>query len=202
MIAFPCAVGMGVLASPILQMLFGDSSELAARMLQVGAPAILFFSLSTLTNGLLQGMNRMKEPIKNAIIALVLHLFVLVGLMLGFDLNIFAVILGNMFFGLVMCILNARSIRKYSGYRQEVRKTFLVPAISSAAMGIVVYLVYKLFLYLLRSNMIATVLAIAAGVITYAVLLLLLKGLSEQEILRFPKGRTLVSLAKKMHLLR
>lgn len=201
-IAFPCAVGMGVLASPILQMLFGDSSELAARMLQVGAPAILFFSLSTLTNGLLQGMNRMKEPIKNAIIALVLHLFVLVGLMLGFDLNIFAVILGNMFFGLVMCILNARSIRKYSGYRQEVRKTFLVPAISSAAMGIVVYLVYKLFLYLLRSNMIATVLAIAAGVITYAVLLLLLKGLSEQEILRFPKGRTLVSLAKKMHLLR
>ena len=201
-IAFPCMVGMGVLASPILQLLFGDSSELAARMLQVGSPAILFFSLSTLTNGLLHGMNRMKEPIKNAVIALVLHLVVLVGLMLGLDLNIFAVILGNMFFGLVMCILNARSITKYSGYHQEVRKTFIVPAISSAGMGIVVYLVYKLFLYLLRSNAIATIIAIIVAVITYAVLLLLLKGLSEQEILRFPKGRTLVSLAKKLHLLR
>lgn len=200
-IAFPCTVGMGVLASPILQLLFGDSSELAARMLQVGAVAILFFSLSTLSNGLLQGINRMKEPIKNALIALALHMVVLVGLMLGLDLNIFAVIIANSFFGLIMCFLNARSIRRYSGYRQEIRKTFLVPAISSAGMGISVWLVYQLFLYLLRSNTIATVFAIFAGVVVYAVLLLLLKGLNEQEILRFPKGRTLVSIAKKMHLL-
>lgn len=201
-IAFPCTVGMGVLASPILQMLFKDSSALSAQMMQAGAVAILFFSLSTLSNGLLQGMNRMKEPIKNAVIALVLHLFVLVGLMLGLDLNIFAVISANAFFGFMMCVLNARSIRRYSGYRQEVRKTFLVPAIASAGMGIVVWLSYKLFLYMLRINTIATLLSILVGVIVYAVLLLLLKGLNEQEILRFPKGRTLVSLAKKMHLLR
>ena len=201
-VAFPCAVGMGVLASPILQMLFGDSSELAARMLQTGSVAIIFFSLSTLSNGLLQGMNRMKEPIKNAVIALALHLIILVALMLGLDLNIFAVIIANACFGLIMCILNARSIRRYSGYRQEVRRTFFVPAISAAGMGVVVWLVYRLFLYLLRSNLIATLVSIVAGIFTYATLLLMLKGLTEQEILRFPKGRTLVKLARKMHLLR
>ena len=201
-IAFPCTVGMGVLASPILQMLLGDSSELSARMLQVGAVSILFFSLSTLSNGLLQGINRMKEPIKNALIALVLHLIVLVGLMLCFDLNIYAVVIANAVFGLLMCILNGRSLRKYSGYRQEVFKTFFVPAVSSAGMGVVVWLVYKLFLYLIRMNTVATILAILAGVVIYAVLLLLLKGLTEQEILRFPKGRTLVELAKKFHLLK
>ena len=201
-VAFPCAVGMGVLASPILQMLFGDSSELAARMLQTGSVAIIFFSLSTLSNGLLQGMNRMKEPIKNAVIALALHLIILVALMLGLDLNIFAVIIANACFGLIMCILNARSIRRYSGYRQEVRRTFFVPAVSAAGMGVVVWLVYRLFLYLLRSNLIATLVSIVAGVFTYATLLLMLKGLTEQEILRFPKGRTLVKLARKMHLLR
>lgn len=201
-VAFPCAVGMGVLASPILQMLFGDSSELAARMQQTGSVAIIFFSLSTLSNGLLQGMNRMKEPIKNAVIALALHLIILVALMLGLDLNIFAVIIANACFGLIMCILNARSIRRYSGYRQEVRRTFFVPAVSAAGMGVVVWLVYRLFLYLLRSNLIATLVSIVAGVFTYATLLLMLKGLTEQEILRFPKGRTLVKLARKMHLLR
>lgn len=201
-IAFPCAVGMGVLASPILQMLFGDARELSAQMLQVGAASIVFFSLSTLSNGLLQGMDRMKEPIKNALIALVLHLFVLVGLMLGLDLNIFAVVIANAVFGLIMCVLNARSIKKYSGYRQEIRRTFLVPAIASAGMGVVVWLIYKLFLYLFRINTLATIISILAGVIVYAVLLLLLKGLSEKEILRFPKGRLLVSLAKKLHLLR
>ena len=201
-VAFPCAVGMGVLASPIINMLFGDSSELAARMLQTGSVAIIFFSLSTLSNGLLQGMNRMKEPIKNAVIALALHLIILVALMLGLDLNIFAVIIANACFGLIMCILNARSIRRYSGYRQEVRRTFFVPAVSAAGMGVVVWLVYRLFLYLLRSNLIATLVSIVAGVFTYATLLLMLKGLTEQEILRFPKGRTLVKLARKMHLLR
>ena len=200
-IAFPCAVGMAVLASPILQLLFGDSSALAARMLMLGAPAIIVFSLSTLSNGLLQGMNRMKEPIKNAVIALILHLFVLVGLMLGADLNIFAVVIANMVFGLLMCILNARSMHRYSGYRQEIKKTFLVPAICSAGMGIVVWLIYKLFLYLLRSNTIATIFSILAGIVTYTLLLFALKGLKEQEILRFPKGRAVVSLAKRLHLL-
>jgi len=200
-IAFPCAVGMGVLASPILQMIFRDDRELSARILQVGAISIVFFSLSTLSNGILQGMNRMKEPIKNALIALVLHLLLLVGLMLGLDLNIFGVVIANAAFGLIMCILNARSIRKYSGFRHEVRKTFLVPALASAAMGVVVWLVYHLFLYVVRANIIATIFAIMAGAIIYVVLLLLLKGLSEHEILRFPKGQAFVSLAKKMHLL-
>lgn len=94
-------------------------------MLQVGAVTILFFSLSTLSNGLLQGIGRMKEPIKNAIIALVLHLGLLAALMFLFDLNIFAVVIANAAFGLIMCILNAGSIRRYSGYHQEIRKTFL-----------------------------------------------------------------------------
>ena len=200
-IAFPCAVGMGVLASPILQMLLHDSTEISARMLQVGSAAVLVFSLSTLSNGLLQGINRMKEPIKNALIALVLHLIVLVALMLLLDLNIYAVVIANMVFGLLMCILNGRSLRKYSGYRQEVFKTFFVPAVSSVGMGVVVLLCYKGILYLIRSNTVATIVSILIGAIVYAVLLLLLKGLSEQEILRFPKGHLLVALAKKFHLL-
>jgi len=46
------------------------------------------------------------------------------------------------------------------------------------------------------------IVAIIAGVLVYAALLLLMKGLTEQEILRFPKGRSIVALAKKLHLLR
>ncbi len=190
-----------MLASPILQLLFNDSSELAANMLMAGSSAILFSSLSTLSNGLLQGMNRMKEPIKNAIIALVLHLIVLVALMLGLKLNIYAVVIANIAFGFIMCVLNARSIRRYSGYRQEVRRTFLVPAIASAGMGGVVWLLYKLFLYLFRVNAVAVFLSILLGAVVYGVLLLLFKGLREEEILRFPKGRMLVALARKMRLL-
>ena len=200
-VAFPCAVGMGVLASPILQLLFHDSSELAASMLQVGAMSIVFFSLSTLSNGLLQGINRMKEPVKNASIALVLHIGVLVALMFVLKLNIFAVVFANAFFGFMMCILNAYSVKKYSGYKQEFKRTFLIPGISAVVMGVVVFLVYKLILYVFRINSIATLISILFGVVTYAVFLLLLNGLTEEEIRKFPKGASLVRLAKKMHLL-
>ena len=71
---------------------------------------------------------------QNAIIALVLHLGLLAALMFLFDLNIFAVVIANAAFGLIMCILNAGSIRRYSGYHQEIRKTFFVPAIAAAGM--------------------------------------------------------------------
>lgn len=200
-IAFPCAVGMGVLASPILQLLFHDSSELAAAMLQLGAVSILFFSLSTLSNGLLQGINRMHEPVKNALIALVLHIGLLIGLMYGFHLNIYAVVYANAFFGLLMCVLNAYSVKKYSGYKQECKRTFLIPGLSAVVMGAAVWGVYKLTLYLFRVNALATVISILVGVCVYAVVLLLLHGMTEEEIRKFPKGYLLVRIAKKMHLL-
>ena len=57
-IAFPCAVGIGVLASPIMQLLFGDGGKEIELMLRIGAVSIVFYSLSTLTNALLQGVNR------------------------------------------------------------------------------------------------------------------------------------------------
>ena len=143
----------------------------------------------------------MKEPVKNASIALVLHIGVLVALMFVLKLNIFAVVFANAFFGFMMCILNAYSVKKYSGYKQEFKRTFLIPGISAVVMGVVVFLVYKLILYVFRINSIATLISILFGVVTYAVFLLLLKGLTEEEIRKFPKGASLVRLAKKMHLL-
>ncbi len=201
-IAIPCAVGMGVIASPILQLVrFSDETGMAAQMLRAGAISIVFFSLSTLSNGLLQGINRMKEPVKNAAIALVLHIGILVVLMYAFDLNIFAVIYANASFGLIMCLLNALSIRKYSGYKQEIVRTFLIPAVSAAVMGVIVWGAYKLLLYIFRLNAVAAILSILLGAIAYFALLLLFKGLTEEELQKFPMGRTLASIARSMHLL-
>ncbi len=201
-IAFPCTVGMGVLASPILQMLFQDDSELAARMLQIGAVSILFLCLSTLSNGLLQGMNRMKEPVKNAAIALILHLVLLCVMMYQLKWNIYAVIYANIVFAFLMCLLNAHSIHKYSGYRQEFKKTFLMPALASGGMGVVVWLVYFLLDKAFHNNYVGTIAGILAGVVTYFVLLVLLHGMDEMDMRKFPKGEWMIGLAKKMHLMK
>jgi len=50
-------------------------------------------------------------------------------------------------------------------------------------------------------NAVAAAFAILVAVLVYAVALLAMKGLSEEEIRKFPKGYVLVRYAKKFHLL-
>lgn len=200
-VAFPCAVGLGVLASPVMQLLFNDSTPLAAHMLQVGVISVVFYSLSTLSNGILQGINRMKVPVINAAISLALQAGLLVALMYLADLNIFAVIWANTFFALLMCLLNGYGIYRYLGFKQEVKKTFLIPALSAGIMGVLVYVVYMVLQMILNINAISTILSIFVGACAYFVLMLVLKGLNEEDLLSFPGGRKLISLGRKMRLL-
>lgn len=204
-ISFPCTVGLAVLGEPICLLLFPGTAEtapMAGTMMWVGAFAVVFYAMSTLSNGFLQGIDRLKVPVINAVIALVAHVIFLIVLMLFFRLNIYAVVLANMFFALLMCILNARAVARYSGYRQEYIKTFIIPAVSSAVMGAVAFFLYKGSYALIKNNAVSTILSILIAVVVYGVVLLLFKGLTEEEILRFPKGTLLVRIAKKLHLLK
>jgi stage V sporulation protein B len=202
-IAFPCAVGLAVLAKPIFSLLFPgtiSTLDIAAQMMYLGAVAVVFYSLSTLSNGLLQGINRLRVPVINALIALVAHVILLVVLMLFFRLNIYAVVIANAFFALIMCVLNAIALARYSGYHQEIAKTFLIPAACSAVMGIAAFLVYKAIYALISSNLLALVVSMIVAAILYGVLMLLFKGMTEADLRRMPGGAKLVSLAKKAHL--
>lgn len=203
-VAFPSAVGLSVLATPIFSLLFPGTIatvDIATNMMWVGSSAVVFYSISTLSNGLLQGINRMKVPVINAIISLVAHLILLVILMLVFRLNIYALIIANCFFSLLMCFLNARAIARYSGYRQEVWKTFVIPAICSGIMGVVTFFVYQLLHKISHSLWVSLVFSMIIAAMVYGVMLLLFKGLSEEELKRFPKGYLIIRLAKKVHLL-
>ena len=203
-ISFPCAVGLAVLATPIFTLLFPSTLatvDLATYMMWIGGIAVVFYSMSTLSNGLLQGINRMKVPVINAVISLVAHVIILIVLMLFFRLNIYAVVIANTFFAFLMCVLNARALQRYSGYKQEYVKTFIIPALCSVIMGVVAYFSYQGMYMLVKNNTISFFVSFVLAVLVYAVTLLLFKGLTEEEILKFPKGALLVRIAKKLHLL-
>ncbi len=200
-IAFPCTVGMGVLASPIMQLLFHDNDPASGKMLAVGAISILFYSLSTLSNGLLQGIDQLKIPVRNAAIALVAQAIFLLALMEFFDLNIYAVILANAFYALMMCVLNGIAVIRHSGTHQNVWTTFIIPAIAAVIMGAAVYVVYHLSYLVMKSNAFSTILAIVIGACIYFIVLLLMKGMTEDELRNVPKGYFIIKIAKKLHLM-
>ena len=100
-----------------------------------------------------------------------------------------------------MCLLNQLALKHYIGYKQEVRQTFIIPAIASAIMGVAAYIVYKGIYFVLHINAIATLVAIFIAVCVYAVALLLLGGLTEEELYAFPKGTAIIRLLRRLHLL-
>ena len=170
-------------------------------MLFLGSLAIVFFSLSTVTNGILQGINRMKTPVCNAIISLALHVGILAVLLYGCHMGIYGVVLANVLFGLSMCVFNGISIAKYLHYRQELKKTFVLPFLASAIMGGLAYLVYYLLNTFTEKNSVACITAMVVAVMVYFILLLLFRCVSEKELCSMPMGGKIARVAKKLHLL-
>ncbi len=200
-IAIPSAVGMTVLAAPISNLLFsGMDNTMLIRMTLLGSAAVVVFSLSTVTNGVLQGINRMRAPIRNAAISMVIHVLVLALMLWVLKLGIYGVLYSNILFGLTMCIFNARSIARYARYRQEIGKTFVIPLLASGVMGAAAYGVYKAC-SMAAGNLVSTMAAVFVAVCIYFVLLIKLRGVEEKELSTMPGGTRILSLARKLHLM-
>lgn len=197
MISIPSAVGLAVLARPIIDMF--SWGELAVNLLQIGSISIIFLSMSTLTNGVLQGINKVNVPVIHSAIALIIHVAVLY-LMLQMDMGIQGVVYANIVFAIIMCILNALAIRREIHYHQEWVRTFVIPLVSALIMGGVILGLSKLLTPLL-GNILSVIVCILFGVIAYFVALILLKGLTETDMKSMPGGRTLMSIAKKCKLM-
>lgn len=199
LVAIPSAVGLTVLARPIISMLFRGEVDMAVNMLHVGSVSVVFYTMSTLTNGVLQGINKMKVPVRNAAISLVIHIvFLYATLRMGMGIN--AVVYANILFAAVVCILNALSIRRYLRYNQELVRTFAIPAIASGVMGVVIWLL-SMLLSKFAGNVVIVFLGIMVGVIVYFVALILLRGINEHDLRSMPGGRTVLTVAKRFRLM-
>lgn len=200
LIAIPSCVGFFAMAKPILSLLFSGDMTLSAKMLQMGAITVIFYCLSTVTNAILQGINKMTTPVKHGAISLAIHLVGLFIMLVMFQWGIYALVVGNIIFSLSMCILNSFALKRAISYRQEIGRTFVIPFVSAGIMGISAYGVYYVTHFVIPDG-IATLLALVIAVLVYGIALLRLGGLLPEEIINLPKGESIYSLLKKMHLI-
>ena len=205
-ISIPCAVGLFVLARPVTCLLFPAntqaSEDLTTGLLMALAISIVFYALSTLNSQILQGLGRMNVPIVNAAIALGLQTVVVVVLLFFTKLDLYSVVIANIIYSGIMCVLNQLAVRKAIGYRQEIMRTFVIPLLASAFMGAVAWAVYEGFLLMTKSPRISVIPAVLIGAAAYFALLILFRGVTEAELRGFPKGHLLVRLAKKCRLMK
>ena len=216
LISIPSAVGLFVLAKPVVLLLYPQKAtvDIVAALIRTMAVAVVFYGLSTLTNAVLQGTGKVNKPVTHALCALVVQTLLLVPLLLYTDLDLYALCIATVVYALLMCVLNAFSIRKYLKYEQEVYKTFVLPSIAAFWMGVVTAGVYfgldKGIVFLaelsqitvspLIQNIICLIPSLLAAVIVYFMLVIKLGAVSKNELKTMPKGHVLVRVAEKLHL--
>lgn len=205
-VAFPCTAGLMALAQPIMMALFPSTDNtIAASMLVYGSIAVVFYALSTVTNAALQGMDLMKLPVIHATVSLVIHIVLVAALLKFTTLGAFALIIGNVTYPLVVCILNWIAISRHSTYKQEIRTTFIIPLIASMIMGVAIFLLNFFLDSLLPAgylgNAINLLVCVAVAIPVFFVLLFLMKGLTEKDLPDFPMGMRLGRLARKMKIM-
>lgn len=204
MLAIPSAVGLMVLARPIVQFIYPqkEALDVASNVLRVLSVTVVLSGLSTLTNAVLQGIGKVNTPVIHAVIALVVQIGILVVLLFYTDLDLYALAIANIAYSLLMCILNHAAVKKYLGYREDIAKTYLLPGLAACWMGAAAYGVYEGVYYLIKLNRLSLIIALGVAVVVYFVLVIRMGAVNEAELKAFPKGAMLIHIAKKMHLLR
>ncbi|MEE3393122.1 MAG: polysaccharide biosynthesis protein [Lachnospiraceae bacterium] len=203
LVAIPSAFGLAALSYPIIRLLFPASDYvMGGRMLILGSSCVIFYALSTVTSSVLQSIDRMNVPVINALISLGVHIVLVLLLLYLTPLGVYALVIGNVTYPLLVCILNAISVKKYLGLTQEMKKTFLIPVVVSVFMTVICLAVYALFKLLTHTLIIPVLLSVLVSVIVFFAGVLKLKVLDKNELYQLPFGRTIYSKAVRFGLMR
>ncbi len=199
-IGYPCAFGLMVLAEPILLLLYPNQPESAsnsASILAIMAFGVIFLSTAQTLTGILQGIGKQMIPVRNLCIGMVIKIvltWVLVGVP---EINVNGAAIGTVAAYIVSITMNLAAVKKYTGTHIDFNLTFVRPLIASGVMGAVVIAAYKVIYMLGEHNSIATLGGVAVGVIVYAVMIFVTKGIKKEELAILPKGDKLVKIVDK-----
>ncbi len=207
----PCAFGFAVLGRQIVALVYYKlntaDNHTVAYLLLFGGFSIIIYGISSVLNGVLQGIGKVNVPVISSFTALVLHILVLVP-MLFMGFGTYSLIAATAFYAVIVVWMNYRTVKKELAYRMEWKTIVGVPLVSSAIMGVVAFLTYRFFKMVLdmaagefASNAFATLLTIGIAAIVYFISMIKVGGYTEDMLLAFPKGAFLVKVAKKLHLI-
>ncbi|NLK87423.1 MAG: polysaccharide biosynthesis protein [Clostridiaceae bacterium] len=205
MIVVPAAIGIAVMAKPIINILFPRYPD-GWDLLMIGSWTLVLISLVSIQTSILQGIGKVYVPTIHMIIGLVLKLIVNYTLIAVKPINIKGAIIGNAVCYIFAAFMNYRAIKRHTGVRLSVKRLFNRPLSVSVIMGLIVYLVYHgstlmagwLIKSLFIQNLICSCFAIAAGMLVYYLLMIMAKGLTADDIRSFPMGGRILDFTARV----
>lgn len=186
LLAFPCALGIGAFAYPILSAIFEQgSASLAAPYLTVLSPGIVFMCLLATTNAILQARGKQNKPILSMVVAAAVKLiadFFLIGQK---EVGMFGAAVGTVLFYFVAVALNFCFLMRKSTSSVKMREVFFKPLFISLCAVLPALALYKAALSFL-SSAVALLICIAAAALIFLFLILIFGSITENELSYLP----------------
>jgi len=199
-ISVPAAVGISALGPQILAMLFPSASD-GGMLLTVGGISIIFLALCQTSTGILQGIGHIKVPVVGAILGAITKVILNALLIRIPAINVLGAVLSTTGCYLVAGVFDVIMLSRLTGTRFDFTGSFLKPVIGSIAMAAGAIASYQMFFQLLSSNTIATLLAICVAIVIYGLVMLLIRGIVEEDLQAVPGGGKMLRLLKRLRLI-
>ena len=200
-ITYPCAIGLIVLAKPILTMLYYrkyDEALLAVPALQILALSIITLSIMRTLQSCLQGIGKMMLPVYNLFIGAIVKAvssYILLGIP---AVNINGAAIGSVLAYITAGILNFRALKKYTNVSLDMKSIFFRPLVAALIMGVAAIVSYKLLFLITSSNAVSTLVSVMFAAAVYFVSAFLTGAVTKDEIELIPKGDLIYRLAVRL----
>jgi len=197
LIGLPCAVGLFILAEPVLTFLYtsleGVELQLAAELLRTASVGVIFLSLVQTMTGVIQGMGKPNVPVFNLFLGFLLKVVTMLILMNIPRINIQGAAVSTVVCYAFAGLSDTIYVIRRAKLGLSVKNMLVKPLLCTLGMGIAVSLTHNLTAALPHQR-IFTLLCIAAGVGVYGILCLLLHVFTKAEILMLPGGHRLARI--------
>lgn len=203
LISLPCAVGLCLLAKPIMALLgsySGENLELAAQLMSVLGLAVFFYAVVQLTNTVMQAHGYAHLPVINMLLAGVAKLAVVYILVGNSAIGLLGMPISAVMCYVCICVMNLLVMRRVVPQKPKIIRNLLRPLLPSLVMGAAAYGTWYGLTKVLGedgSRLILCAVPVLVGVAVYAVGVILCRSITREDLLLLPKGE---KIAKFLHL--
>lgn len=196
LLALPAGVGLAVLSAPIIQMLYPETNqEVASHCLLLLGIASIFVCMMLLCNAILQANGRAALPIWFIAISSAVKLLVNFVLVQMPAVGIKGAPMGTLVCFALVSVMELVAIKKVTPHPPRYLRVFVKPIIAAVIMGAAAWAAYGL-LSNTFGNTLSVAGAIVVGCVIYAVLVVVLRIVSRDDLALMPKGDKIAKLLR------
>lgn len=201
LIGLPAGVGLFVLSTPIIMLLYPNEPSSVGRILAIMSIGVVFLSVIQSFTSVLQGMGKAHIPVLNLFVGAAIKIvltFVLTGIPW---LNVRGAAISTVTAYIVAAFLDYMAVKKMVDFKFDLKQFVVGPVLTAGIMGAVARLTYEALMLVIGRNSVATLTAVFVGGMVYIIMLFRTGTITVTELESMPKGTKIVSKLRKLHLI-